>query len=104
MTQDNDNFDDWAIVELMGHRKLAGRVSEEQHFGVVLMRIDVPKNDTMITQFYGGSSIYCITPTTEEIVRAFAAKTQPKPIYTYELDLALPSGDEDECEENELPF
>lgn len=93
---DKDSLDTWAILELMGHRKLAGRVTEEEHFGVVLMRIDVPKNDTMITQFYGGNTIYCITPTTEEIVRAFAAKAQPKPIYRYELDLALPSAEKDD--------
>jgi len=110
---DKDSLDTWAILELMGHRKLAGRVTEEEHFGVLLVRIDVPKNDTMITQFYDRNTIYCITPTTEEIVRAFAAKAQPKPIYRYELDLALPSGEnlefvdsEDDLEfaEDDLPF
>jgi hypothetical protein len=35
-----DPFKDWAILELMGHRKLAGLVSEETHFGVALCRID----------------------------------------------------------------
>lgn len=113
MTQNNnDAFDAWAIVELMGHRKLAGRVSEEQHFGVTMLRIDIPKKDGMVTQFYGGSAVYCITPTAEKLARAFAARTQPKPVYSYELaDLALPDGvgDETAGEEpqltgNDLPF
>lgn len=32
----------WAILELMGHVRLSGRVSEEERFGCKLGRIDVP--------------------------------------------------------------
>lgn len=35
-------FDSWAIVEIMGHDKYAGRVTEEPLFGVNMLRIDVP--------------------------------------------------------------
>ena len=32
----------WAIVELMGHVKLAGKLSEEERFGVKMGRLDIP--------------------------------------------------------------
>lgn len=32
----------WAIVEIMGHRKHIGRVFEEEKFGAKMLRVDVP--------------------------------------------------------------
>jgi len=34
----------WAIVELMGHVKMAGRLSDEERFGGKLGRLDVPNS------------------------------------------------------------
>ena len=67
-------LDTWAIVELMGHRRLAGKCSEEIRCGTVLLRVDVPgpELDQYVTQYYGGSSIYCLSPCSEEIARAVA--------------------------------
>jgi hypothetical protein len=73
----------WAIVELMGHRRLVGRCSEVQVAGATLLRVDVPANETLgdpevsATQLYGGGAIYCITPTTEEAARKAAALARP---------------------------
>ncbi|MGE5801580.1 MAG: hypothetical protein ACM358_04945 [Gemmatimonadota bacterium] len=61
-------FEGWAIVELMGHRKLAGHVSEVTIAGAAMLRLDVP-SEPPVTQFYGGAAIYCITPTSEELAR-----------------------------------
>lgn len=36
------HFEGWAILELMGHRRLAGYVSECEVAGTKLLRIDVP--------------------------------------------------------------
>ena len=89
MTAEATRFDEWAVVELLGHRKLAGRVREETLFGTALLRLDVPTGadgpDGFVTQFYGGGSIYCITPTDEAMARAFAARNQPEPVHRYEL-------------------
>jgi hypothetical protein len=35
-------FEGWAILELMGHRRLAGRVSEIEIAGAKMLRLDVP--------------------------------------------------------------
>lgn len=92
-----EKFDQWAIVELMGHRKLAGRVTEHVIAGASLLRIDVPDvpaSDGIpelpgFTQFYGPSSIYCLTPTTKEIALRFTAYHREKPVQSYELPQQL---------------
>jgi hypothetical protein len=87
----NEKFETWAIVELMGHRKLAGKVSEQIIAGVPLLRIDIPegKQDGTIlaaySQFYGASSIYCLTPTTEELARRYNLFHREQPVRQYEL-------------------
>lgn len=80
-------FEGWAIVELFGHRRVAGRVSETEIAGAKLLRIDVPGDgaDDFCTQFIGGAAIYCLTPTGEKEARAVAAASRPAPVTRFEL-------------------
>lgn len=80
-----ESFDQWAILELMGHVRLAGRVTEEEHFGTKLGRIDIPSGDGFTTQYFSGGSIYRLTPTTEAIARRVAQSNQPQPVHRWEL-------------------
>jgi len=80
-------YEGWAIVEIMGHRRLAGHVSEATIAGAPMLRIDVPGKEEgappKATQFYGGASIFCLTPTTEELARREANPpewTAPAPL------------------------
>lgn len=87
-----------AIVELMGHRRLAGHVTEAQMYGTTLLRVDVPQGDgSTATQFYGGSSIYALTPTTEAMVERIAATNSVRPVERWEL----PSADADDPDDRE---
>lgn len=73
-------------MELMGHRRLAGKISEQMIASVQFVRIDVPMGGEQVTtQFYGPTSVYCLTPTTEEIARAVADRNRPEPVYRWEL-------------------
>lgn len=75
-------FDQWGIVEILGHKQLAGHITEEVIAGVAFVRIDVPeitrveRDGTTVlnafTRYIGASSIYQIHPTSEEIARAAA--------------------------------
>ncbi len=78
----------WAIVELFGHNKIAGEVSEETIGGAAFIRVDVPSLDDLkgYTKFYNGSAIYAISPCAEEIARAHVAYHRPRPISIYELE------------------
>jgi hypothetical protein len=79
---EDQKFEEWAIVELMGHVTLAGLVSEQSLAGTALLRIDVPttENQPAFTKLVGGGAIYAITPTTEEIVRAAANRLSVRPV------------------------
>src|SRR5262245_29699466 len=64
-------FDEWALVELFGHQKIVGRVSEATLAGGAFLRVDVPAVDEhkAFTRFYGPGAIYSINPVTEEIAK-----------------------------------
>jgi len=68
---ENESNDTWAVVELMGHLTLAGRVTRPGEYGG-LWQIDIPEGETYRTEFFGSSSVYRIRVVTEEIARAYA--------------------------------
>lgn len=74
-------FETWAILELMGHVRIAGRITEEERFGTKMGRCDIPGPDDTIyaTQYFGGASVYRMTPTTKEIATQVALQYQPRP-------------------------
>jgi hypothetical protein len=80
-------FEGWCVLELFGHRRLAGMVMEQEIAGASFLRIDVPaaEGGVAATQLYSASAIYAITPTTEEVARAFGARHQPAPVTQWEL-------------------
>lgn len=91
----------WAIVELMGHVKLAGRVSEEEKFGAKMGRIDIPDGDGFVTQFFGGASLYRITIVTEEVARAVAKNVTVAPVHSWDFPKQLPVVTADTYEQRE---
>jgi len=70
-----DQTEIWAIVELMGHARTAGRISQPGTYGG-LLRVDVPIDDSYRTEFYGNAAIYSIKLVSEEIARAYAQPTR----------------------------
>ncbi len=112
---ENGTIDGWAVLELMGHRRLAGYVVESEVAGQGMLRIDVPENlhapcecsandkhallhdegcpctltgapqDVAATQFYSPGAVYCLTPTTEQIARGLAQRLLPTPVHRFEL-------------------
>lgn len=87
-------FAEWVILELMGHRRLAGYLTEQEIAGRGFLRLDVPGADGLppATQLYNPSSVYCITPTTEEIARAVATGNRPAPVSRWELQPSVDGG------------
>lgn len=81
----------WAVVELMGHVRIAGLLSEEERFGSKVGRIDIPNptGDGFVTQFFGGGSVYRVTFVSEEAARAVAKSSQPQPVHSWEMPKQL---------------
>ena len=101
MENTDEKFAGWVILELMGHRRLAGYLSEQELAGHSYLRIDV-LGDPPATQFYSPGAVYCITPTTEEMARAAAELSSVEPVHRWELR-ALPApkpGDDDDREDD----
>jgi hypothetical protein len=93
--------DTWAIVELMGHRVRAGRISEIEAYATKLLQVDIPMPDGgFVTEQYGGAAIYSVRPATEEIVRDYASRYgDPRPVSPLAYRLPEPSSataDDDE--------
>jgi hypothetical protein len=75
----------WAIVELFGHQRIAGFVTEATIGGCSFVRVDIPPVDgsAAITKFYGNGAIYSMTPVSEEVARLFVEKFKPAPLNVY---------------------
>lgn len=91
---------EYAVVEVFGHRRHAGRIQEVERFGTKLLRIDVPKDGEFergyLTHFYGGASIFSLIPADLETVKKLNEPYRPVG------RLAPPADDRDD--DPEQPF
>src|SRR5579862_6183288 len=78
---------EYAVVEVFGHRKHAGRIIEVERFGTKLLRIDIPKDGDFAlgftTHFYGGPSIFSMTPCDLATVHRANRPYQPASMLTH---------------------
>lgn len=85
----NEKFEAWGLVELMGHQRVAGRLSEQPLGGGNLLRVDVPNGESFRTAYYGASAIYAVHITDEAAARAIAANIGTRPPYAFELEQSM---------------
>jgi len=71
MTEEAKTNDTWAVVELMGHVTIAGRITKPGEYGG-LWQVDIPDGDKFRTEFFGSQSVYRVRIVSEEIARAYA--------------------------------
>jgi hypothetical protein len=88
----------------MGHRTRVGRVREVEMYGAKMLRVDLPTGEDLdgekadfITEYYGGSSIYAVTPVEADIVRDYVRRMgDPRPARPISYRLEDRSGDDDD--------
>jgi hypothetical protein len=87
MTQQETKFESWALVELFGHQKIVGKVTEATIGGCSFVRVDVPKcgKEPAYTKFYGNGAIYAMTPVSDEVGKALLERIRPDPISRFDL-------------------
>lgn len=91
----------WAVVELMGHGRTAGRIRLSDLGG--LLRVDVPTEDNYRTEFYGAAAVYSVKIVSEEVARAYASPARAMLSYDepivpreqYEAALSMARADND---------
>jgi len=86
-TNNKPSFEEWCLVELFGHQKIVGKVSEATMAGGAFLRVDVPafNGQAAFTRFYGPGSIYSISPVSEQIARDLMATYRNEPVSRFEL-------------------
>lgn len=84
----HEAFDQWALVEVMGHQQYAGRVSEITIAGDGFLRVDVPANGEVAAfcKILSPKSIYGLTPLDEKAARVLAANLERRPVPIYGVD------------------
>ena len=78
-------FESWGLVELFGHQRVAGRITEQQVGGCNFVRVDIPQGEGFYTRLFGQGAIYAINLTDEAAARVLASRYAEKPPYAYEL-------------------
>lgn len=87
-TTTTEKFDSWALVELFGHQRIVGKVTEATLAGGAFLRVDVPEQGPQqpaFTRFYGPSAIYSLNPVTEEIARGLLIHYRNEPVSRFDL-------------------
>lgn len=69
--------EEWAVVEILGHRSHAGRISELNRFGAHMLRIEVPRADGAFDELiYSGAAIFGMRRCSEAVAREAAARAR----------------------------
>lgn len=81
-------FEQWCVIGLFGHQKLAGRVSELNLAGGNFLQVDVPEttHSPAFTRIINPSAVYDINPVTEDVAKMYAENLQVKPIETWDIN------------------
>ena len=89
---EDPKFESWCIVEVMGHHRFSGMVTEQQIGGASFIRVDVPKIEGRpgFTKLLAPSAIFASTPCTELTAREAAKHFHSRPFQMFELPM-LPS-------------
>lgn len=87
MQETTAKFESWAIVEIMGHIKVAGMATTQNFGNTVMLRVDIPETakHPAHTQMYGMGSIFSIKPCDEQTATAHAEAWQVQPIMEYNV-------------------
>lgn len=101
--KESSELKSWALVELFGHQRIVGYLSQQSFGTGVLFRVDVPDLTSSgkvirsgFTRYFGLSAIYSITPCSEEIVRKLLPSIDGTPGEARPLTLRSYSREEDE--------
>lgn len=122
----------WVILELFGHKVVAGYLTKDESLGAPLIRLEIPETSRSqgFTRHYHPNAIYSCTYVNEQAARLTAEQVHESPINIYvpelaEVDrlkagismweerfhqaqrdlmkLSLPSGSEEDLEDEDYP-
>lgn len=108
---EKEQSEQFAVVEMMGHRKIAGAIKQSELAPGALIRVDVFGTNGEIerTEHVGSSAIYDITICSEQTAKAAAIAHNPQPSFAYDIlkerpDRQLTMGFSEADEEDDEPW
>lgn len=116
---ESEKLDTWALVELFGHQRIVGKVTEASIAGGAFLRVDVPafEENKAFTRFYGPGAIYSINPVAEEIAMGLMRNYRHEPVSRFDFPQIadkvaesdedpgrMPEDEESEEEDKGVPF
>ena len=77
-TPDTATIENWAILEIMGHERLAGKIFETNIAGVPMLRVEVPATEKLpgFVRLLSGASIFSLTPVPQDVATIVAGQLQ----------------------------
>ena len=97
-------FEAWAIIELFGKTKLAGKVVEKRLFGADFCEITVPAVGSIPEwrKSYNASAIYAITEVSESEAKRLATSLKSMPVDRWDVQNIIERRIEELVESGEL--
>ena len=97
MDDGKGKLETWAVLELMGHQRIAGFVREVALGSAAMLRVDVPEIDGIpaFTKFVAPAALYAFTPCTQEVAMAVIRRDRVTPVTLFAMPArqrALPYG------------
>lgn len=95
-----EKFEMYCLVELMGRQRIAGMVSERVIAGQGMLQIDVPetKYNPKFTRFISPNGIYALNPIDETTCKMYAENLRVKPIDSWDIDAFMKKVEERKLE------
>lgn len=97
-------FNEWALVELFGHQRIVGLVSEATLAGGSFLRVDVPQvgADPAFTRFFGPAAIYSISPMEESVARGLVTRYRNEPVSRFDLPQIAERAEDDDSNHRDV--
>lgn len=80
-------FEAFALIELFGHTRISGKVTEQTIGGASFIRVDVPETPSQpaFSRLFNPSAIYAINPITEETMLEMAKNLDKAPLQSWDV-------------------
>lgn len=94
--QQTEQYDQWAILELMGRTKIAGRVTEKTIVGAGFLNVHVPETTRhpSFTRQISPVAVFAINPVDEQTARFYAERLNEAPIEAWDISAFIKKSNE----------
>lgn len=104
--EEKAQFEIWAVVDLFGHTRVAGKVSEQVIAGSGFVRIDVPETSAAPahTRLFGPKAVYSIVPVDEQTAKSVAEQLRPPTVIPLTAPVRRLTLEDEENFDEDHPF